>query len=148
MVNVKGLGKPMLDYDLVKYEFDFGFQFPTEYKNFLKKSNGGTPDLKKFDLEGKVKEGIAIDFFLGIGVEKEKNIFYILKINKASIPKGLIPFAITEDAGVLFIGVGDESFEKIFFWDRGGLSNPPKAEEGKNLFPVASSFEDFFNGIY
>ena len=76
MVSVKGFGKPMMDYDLVKYEFDFGFQFPTEYKQFLRTSNGGVPDIKTFDLEGKVREGLAIDFFLGIGVEKKK-IFFI-----------------------------------------------------------------------
>ena len=148
MVSVKGFGKPMMDYDLVKYEFDFGIQFPTEYKKFLKTSNGGVSDLKKFDLEGKLQEGLLIDFFLGIGVEKEKNIFYILKITRGFIPKGLIPFALTEGAGVLFIGVGDESFEKIYFWDRGDSENPSKAVDGENLFSVAPNFEGFLNSIY
>ena len=148
MVSVKGFGKPMMDYDLVKYEFDFGFQFPTEYKKFLKVSNGGIPDLKKFDLEGKVQEGLSIDFFLGINVEKEKNVFYILKITRGLIPKGLVPFALTEGAGVLFIGVGDESFEKIYYWERGDIEKPSQAVEGENLFPVASNFEEFLNSIY
>ncbi len=148
MVSVKGFGKPMMDYDLVKYEFDFGFQFPTEYKKFLKNSNGGVPDPKKFDLEGKVRQGLSIDFFLGINVEKEKNVFYILKTTKSLIPKGFVPFALTEGAGILFIGVGDESFEKIYFWDRVDVENPSQAVEGENLFPVAASFEEFLNSIY
>lgn len=148
MVSVKGFGKPMMDYDLVKYEFDLGFQFPTEYKKFLKNSNGGVPDPKKFDLEGKVRQGLSIDFFLGINVEKEKNVFYILKMAKSLIPKGFVPFALTEGAGVLFIGVGDESFEKIYFWDRGDVDNPTQAVEGENLFPVAPNFEEFLNSIY
>ena len=143
MVSVKGFGKPMMDYDLVKYEFDFGFQFPTEYKKFLKNSNGGVPDLKKFDLEGKVRQGLSIEFFLGINVEKEKNVFYILKITRAFIPKGFVPFALTEGEGILFIGVGDESFEKIYFWDRGDVNNPSQAVEGENLFPVASNFGEY-----
>ena len=148
MISVEGFGKPMMDYDLVKYEFDFGFQFPTEYKKFLKNSNGGIPDLKKFDLKDKVKQGLSIDFFLGINVEKEKNVFYIFKITKALIPKGFVPFALTEGAGVLFIGVGDETFEKIYFWDRGDIEKPSQAVEGKNLFPVASNFDEFLNSIY
>ena len=148
MISVEGFGKPMMDYDLVKYEFDFGFQFPTDYKKFLKNSNGGIPDLKKFDLLDEVQKGLSIDFFLGINVEKEKNVFYILKTVKALIPKGFVPFALTEGAGILFIGVGDESFEKIYFWDREDIENPPPAVEGDNLFPVASNFEEFLNSIY
>ena len=148
MISVEGFGKPMMDYDLVKYEFDFGFQFPTEYKKFLKNSNGGIPDLKKFDLKDKVKEGLSIDFFLGINVEKEKNVFYIFKITKDFIPKGFVPFALTEGAGVLFIGVGDETFEKIYFWDRCDIEKPSQAVEGENLFPVASNFDEFLNSIY
>ena len=46
---------------------------------------------------------------------KRKKYFLYFKDNKRFYTKGFIPFALTEKAGVLFIGVGDKSFEKFTF---------------------------------
>ena len=75
MVDIKNFGQTMMEYDLVKYEFDFGFSFPRDYKEFLKKVNGGIPSPNKFDLSK--KEGLVLNVLYGVGVEKDYNVFYI-----------------------------------------------------------------------
>ena len=146
MVDIKKFGPTVMEYDLVKYEFDFGFRFPKEYKEFLKKINGGVPTPHHFDFQNGEKKGLVIEIFLGIEIEKDHNVFYILKGIQPFFKDGWIPIALTKDGGILFLGVEDEYYGKIYFWEKG--ENPVGPSEGKNFFFVANNFDDFLNSIY
>ena len=145
MVDIKNFGQTIMEYDLVKYEFDFGFSFPREYKEFLKSVNGGIPTPNKFDLSKKEKEGLVLNVLFGVGVEKNYNVFYILKRLKNSLSRSWIPIGEVEGGGLVCLGVEGDKFENIYFWDK---KEGERAEDGKNFFLVAENFEGFLNSIY
>jgi hypothetical protein len=146
MVDIKNFGRTMMEYDLVQHEFHFGFRFPKDYKEFLKKINGGVPTPHHFDFKNGEKKGMAIDVFLGIDIEKDHNVFYILRGIQNFIKDGWIPIALIKGGGILFLGVEGEYYGKIYFWEKG--ESPVEASEGKNFFFVANNFDDFLNSLY
>ena len=105
--------------------------------------NGGIPSPNKFDLSK--KEGLVLNVLYGVGVEKDYNVFYILKGLKSFLSRNCIPIGQVEGGGLVCLGVDGDKFEKIYFWDK---KEGEKAEDGKNLFLIAENFEEFLNSIY
>jgi hypothetical protein len=115
------------------FEIILNKQLPLEYKSFLKKNNGGRPNLNIFKTSNSEYE-TDIQFFFGItkGIYDLRGNYERLK-NK--IPKKFIAIAI--DSGGNFILLDLEK-EAIYYFDH----------EIEDTFLIANTFNDFIKGLY
>ena len=128
---------------------------PADYKEFLLKYNGGTPNFNAFTIEK--EEGSTIRFFFGIdnNISSKRNYDIIknIKQSKDRIPEELLPIACDSFGNRVCIGVKDKHYGKIYFWDheneagsRNPLDNTIKPW-WKNITLIANSFTDLLNSL-
>lgn len=141
MVEIRIVNPKLTLQQLENFQDNHKISFPIEYKDFLLKYNGGYPQKSAF----KVKDGI--DEF-----ENILNVFYgINSINDDLsdsfdffddiIELGFLPIADDPGGNQICIGINNEFYQKIYFWDH---ETEIKLE---NLQFVADSFQEFLNDL-
>jgi hypothetical protein len=132
---------------LAAAESRLGVTFPDEYRAFLHTPNGLLPETGVcFTVPD--RGDVLLGSLYGVGRERsagdleheqaEATMWHLL-------PAGYI--AVGDDPGgnlLLLATLGDDS-GRVYFWDRVGLW---VREDGRNLFPVANSFEQFLAGLW
>jgi hypothetical protein len=129
-----------------KLEKNLGIRLPSQYREFLKKYNGGYPIPDGFFLKDK-SDGSSIDRFLGIDVGEHSNLEKYLVIYKGRIPKNLFPIAHDPGGNLIVIGLSGDTSDKIYFWDHEQESDDYEPEMS-NIHLIADSFEEFLGGLY
>ncbi|MGL5720713.1 MAG: SMI1/KNR4 family protein, partial [Alphaproteobacteria bacterium] len=85
------------DFILETFEQYLGFKFPKEYRDFLKKYNGGVPTNKLFNFKNNEPNGRSvISRFLGFVPDEYENILLSLKMYQDRIPWNTFPIADDE----------------------------------------------------
>lgn len=129
-----------------KLEKNLAITLPSQYREFLKKYNGGYPTPDGFFLKDK-SDGSSIDRFLGIDVGEHSNLEKYLDIYKDRIPKNLFPIAHDPGGNLIVIGLSGDTSDKIYFWDH--EREPDGYEPGmSNVHLIADSFEEFLGCLY
>ena len=123
------------------FETHSQLQLPNSYKEMVRFRDGGTMDNYFFRYES---DGISDSSFPGLFLCWQKNTLgceYILDEPPEGLPQGLIPFA--RDGGGNYTCFDYRNCRQdppIVFWHHG-------FEEGKDVFYLADSFEEFINGL-
>ena len=130
---------------------------PADYKEFLLKYNGGSPNFNAFEIKKEKEEGPTIRFFFGIdnNISSKKNYDIIknIKQSKDRIPKELLAIACDSFGNRICIGIKDKYYGKIYFWDHeneAGSRNPfdnTIKPWWKNITLIANSFTDLLNSL-
>ena len=129
---------------------------PTDYKEFLLKYNGGSPNFNAFEIKG--EGGDTIDYFFGICHDKQSvmrtyDIFDNTKCYKGRIPEKLLPIACDPFGNTICIGIKEKHYGKVYFWDHeneAGARNPfdnTIKPWWKNITLIANSFTDLLNSL-
>lgn len=134
---------------------------PADYKEFLLKYNGGSPNFDTFEIKNDFPDGKSsfddVRFFFGIDnnifSKKNYDIFKKIKQSKDRIPEQLLPIACDSFGNRICIGIKDKYYGKIYFWDHeneAGSRNPFDniiKPWWKNITLIANSFTDLLNSL-
>jgi len=130
---------------------------PQDYKEFLLKYNGGSPNFDAFEIKNYFPNGRSsfadIRYFFGICHEKKsimRNYDIYNKINgsKNRIPIELLPVACDSLGNVICIGIKGIHYGKIYFWDHENeMMEDGKEPWWENITLIANSFIDLLNSL-
>ncbi len=101
---------------IAEVETRLGINFPSEYKRFLLKHNGGYPTPSEFSLNGE-KDKSNISYFLAIHEGESSNLLSMANIMAERIPGDMLPIAYDDFGNLVLIGVTGLRLGQIFFWD-------------------------------
>lgn len=132
-----------IKYNIVLVEQKIGAVLPMEYKEFIKKYNGGSPELNTYvpiNASDKNDERIVAFFFnYGDDFFEAENIFSV--INTVNIPNITKYCPIAEDpfGNLMLISLDEEFYGHILCADH---------ENSYFATVIADSFTDFINMLY
>lgn len=126
-------------HDLDDFESLNQIKIPTDYKNFLLRTNGGAPI---YDSENESIPGVR--WFYGFHEGENASIHDALSIYEGRLPSWYFPIA-NDYAGNLYImSLFEGNYGLIAFWDHEGELLEGNAEQHfDNLTLVAESFSEF-----
>ena len=122
-----------------------GVRLPTDYKKFLRTTNGGCPEPNCFKVPDRGLALVGILYGIrdqrtscDLEYEQEQATFW------DPLPDGVI--AIGDDPGgcLLLMDTVGKNPGQVLFWDRKGFW---VRKDGKNTFPVATSFDAFVKSL-
>ena len=103
-----------IEQKVIQFEATYNIQFPSQYKKFILKYNGGhTPDTT-FKVKPRRNEDVIS--FYGIGVEEECSLEKHPWIDER-IGNGYLPIADDDFGNEYLIGIAKENYGKIYFYD-------------------------------
>ncbi|MGL4426376.1 MAG: SMI1/KNR4 family protein [Alphaproteobacteria bacterium] len=139
------------DFILKTFEQYLGFYFPKEYREFLKKHNGGRPKKRMvFDFKDKDPYGGSVlSVFFGFVPDEYENILLSLKMYQDRIPWNTFPVADDTFGNLVLLSVKGPDRGKIYFWDHELEVNTDHGEtpDYSNLTLVADSFDEFIQNL-
>jgi len=142
---------PVLEeFVLETFEQYLGFKFQKEYRDFLKKYNGGEPKKKIFCFKNNVSLGKSvIDTFFGFVPDKNENILLHFKNYQVRIPWNMFPIARDDFGNRILLSVKGPDRGKIYFWDHEMEADTDHGEtpDYSNLTLIADSFDEFIQNL-
>lgn len=125
-------------------------KIPTDYANFLRKYNGGSPDHDLFKVyDCKVMETSILSFFYSIDSENFNSmefntISYALKRFQNSIPKKTLPIATDDFGNIICLVLAGKNKNKVFIWIH---DYPAKERSWENMFFISNDFLSFIGSL-
>jgi hypothetical protein len=147
--------KPKLsEAEIDKAEIAIGVKFPSDYRSFLLRTNGGRPSPDEFDILWEPDRSSLgwrrsmVDWFLSIYDGQYSNLVEYNTVDfRNRIPRDTIATAYDPGGNLILMGVGDDNNGKIFFWVK-----DHEVEEGEvpgydNVAPLANSLHEFLDSL-
>lgn len=133
----------VLSDDILKFEKNYNVSLPDEYKEFLKKNNGGIPNDSCF-LDDRV-----LNFFFGLfnNPKLEESIEWHLNIYDDRYPSSMLPIASAGGGDLILIGIKDEYQSKIFYWFHDFEAEESGSQYFENIEFVSNSLKEFLSMI-
>lgn len=140
------------DEDLLRAEQEIGRRLPAEYKQHLRKFNGGQPEPAGFDIVWNGQdwtegwETNSVHYFLAIYDGETSNFLDYYRDFSDRIPADTVPIAYDEGGNLILLGVEGKNEGKVFFW----LQEYESDDEPNysNVGFVARNFEKFLNSLH
>jgi len=129
---------------LVNFENIIGVHLPKEYVDFLKKNNGGTPELNTIELQNEEIKSFSINSFLGLDLDDINNLQAQFLTYKQRVQKNYIPIANVEGGNIVCLNIVNGS---ILLWDHDAELINHSAISYKSFLPIANSFDEFLKLI-
>jgi cell wall assembly regulator SMI1 len=147
--NLLNSGKKITQEKLSALEEKLQVVFPTDYKSFLLKKNGGSPTLSTIKFTGVdgfsnstiIKQFFSVEGMPAFNLEINTN-FYT---RSGRIPKNVIPIAEDIASNLICMDVSNTSNGTIYFWDH---ELELDKEDYGNLAPISRSFSEFINMLH
>jgi len=146
--------QPATEEAVVTLEEQIGSRLPEDYRRFMLRYNGGTPDPATFAFIEKTygkSTSDAVRAFFSLGDHE----YYALEDSLATytdrIPNGTLPIAEDGCGNLVLLGISGEDDAgqairgKVYFWDH--ELEPQDPLDWSNVSPVADSFDDFLRGL-
>lgn len=110
---------------------------PSDYREFLKRTNGGIPEPYEHP-----NEDVWVTMFLGIDVEQSLDNLAAFVVDIGSrFPTGILPIAHSEGGNLICISLRAHDYGCIYFWDHELESDEGYFDE--NLTRLATDFNTF-----
>jgi len=129
---------------LVNFENIIGMTLPKEYVDFLKKNNGGTPELNTIELQNEEIKSFSINYFLGLDLDDINNLQAQFLTYRQRIQKKYIPIANVEGGNIVCLNIVNGS---ILLWDHDTELINHSTISYKSFLPIANSFDEFLEMI-
>lgn len=129
---------------LVNFENIIGVHLPKEYVEFLKKNNGGTPELNTIELQNEEIKSFSITSFLGLDLDDINNLHAQFLTYRQRIQKNYIPIANVEGGNIVCLNIINGS---VLLWDHDTELLNHSIIPYKSLLPIANSFDEFLTLI-
>ncbi|MBN1126824.1 MAG: SMI1/KNR4 family protein [Sedimentisphaerales bacterium] len=139
-IKMKKTGKRAEKDELQNFEEQTGHPLPEDYRIFLMKHNGAVPETNEFRLQNAPPNGCGVNEFLSIAD--------IITL-KAKLQDRFVleawPIAYAECGNYVCLVFGEK--EGIYFWDHELEVEEGKEPSWENMFLLAITFTDFFEGL-
>jgi hypothetical protein len=141
------VGPSLTEAEVDGLERQLGIVLPKKYRSFLLRYNGGRPEPTFFPIRGfNTSPFGAIHYFFGISrAVRSSNIDWNFRMYKGRMPSELLPIAGDELGNRICLFLAGTNEGCVYFWDHDNEKSPPTYA---NLYPVASSLEEFFDSIH
>lgn len=133
--------------DIKGFEIINNVKLTNNYKEFLLKWNGGTPEPTIFVISEEVGPS-AMNYFYSIGdIENDNDLEECLDIYEFRLPTGFI--SIGDDAGgnAILLGVSEPHYDHIYFWDHENESDLDEPDMS-NMHFLADNIWSFLDKLY
>ncbi|MHC5251664.1 SMI1/KNR4 family protein [Listeria kieliensis] len=144
MNNIVGFGH-LSEEEIMVLELEMDLKFPSEYKNFLKKYNGGLP--KEQYLSTRLPdtgEEIILGVLLGVNDNENFDLrTWFLEFDDELPPSGFVIGTEYNSGLFIMIITGDE--KGVYFWDNAYVLENSSDEE--NVYWLSDTFEGFINNL-
>ena len=130
---------------LVNFENIIGVHLPKEYVDFLKKNNGGTPELNTIELQNEEIKSFSITSFLGLDLDDINNLHAQFLTYRQRIQKNNIPIANVEGGNIVCLNIINGS---VLLWDHDTELLNHSIIPYKSFLPIANSFDGFLTLIH
>ncbi len=134
------------DASLASFSAVTNVTLPDDYKDFLKRENGGRPAPRKFKFttrQGRREDG-AVHYFFGLHEGLIGNLKGTLDRFRQRIPTGYLPVATDPFGNLILLKVTAPSLGSMHFWDHEKEEDLPTL---KNVSLIAGSFLEFIEGL-
>jgi len=145
MVMMLNAHKSLSPKDMEDFETKNNIELTANYKKFLLKWNGGSPDVGVFIISE--EEGLStMNDFYSIG-GTYNDIEVNLDIHNLRLPEGFIPIGDDPGGNAILLGIAGLHYDHIYFWDH---ENEPDLDEPdmSNMYFLADNIWEFFNNLY
>lgn len=131
--------------DIEQLENELNIKLPEQYKHFLLECNGGTPEPEFFCTKyvGEHTHSFCdISYVINstFNCWKEEDLAY-------RVPKTMIKIAVTSGSEDILLGVGKDSYNKVYILISSGEVSEELDEDEPEIWLVADSFDEFINSF-
>ncbi len=134
--------------DIIELESKINVKLPSDYKRFLLLHNGGHPKQNCYPCIDDNMEGSDIDSFLAFYEGSINSLITDINIYEDRIPKGFIPIACDSGGNLVCLGIGDDKYGMIYFWEHEEEVEYGEEPTLDNMYLIANNFTDFINSLY
>ena len=122
-----------------------GINLPEDYINFLLESNGGEAEPNFFD--DRDLNYIGVSEFFGLEEKKEYSLLKQKEFYSYRVPKDYLPIASASGGNLICLGISEDKFGQIFFWDHENEVNEGETPWEKNIVKVIDTFSQFLHSL-
>lgn len=124
--------------DLRALEKSLGMEIPLDFREFLKRNDGGVPSKTDIDFGPGPYQDARICYFFSVKATPLKRIEHACNEYKERLPEGYFPIARDEGSNLFLLGQDNH----VYFWDH------ELEETSEPLTHVARSFKSFLEMLY
>src|SRR5690625_3356963 len=145
MVMMLNAHKDLSKQDMEDFETKNNIELTANYKKFLLKWNGGTPEPAIFMVSEWGGETV-MHYFHSIG-DTYYDIEDFMDILDLRLPEGFIPIGNDGGGNAILLGISEPHYDRIYFWDH---ENEPDLEEPdlSNMYFLADNIWMFLDKLY
>ncbi|PMN09209.1 hypothetical protein BCT41_25570 [Vibrio splendidus] len=139
-------GRSISESELKVITLNTELEFPTSYKEFLLKFNGGSPSPDAFPIKGHSEEVGGIQVFFGVDREIESSCLnWNYNEYKSKLPDSYIPIACSDTNDLICLVLSKAEYGKIVFWD---AEDERSRNDLGNVYEVADSFDQLLEILF
>lgn len=125
---------------LVEFEEQLNVTLPEDYRNYLIQYNGGLPKTNHFCIKSEGGDS-RIHHVYGLNVGPDfQRLDLMFKIYTGRVSKSVLPIADDPFGNLICIGINNDIYGKIYFWDHEKEHNYNDTQQMEEL---STSFTDF-----
>ncbi|MEK9495102.1 SMI1/KNR4 family protein [Photorhabdus sp. P32] len=147
VANIIDFKGPIDEISVTNFENEIGNSLPNDYRNFLKKYNGGYPDPDAFLFLNDEEDGSSVDRFLSLGCEKHHDLRNYFIDYKDRIPPKFLPIAHDPGGNLILISLSNDN-PGVFFWDHEFEADEGELPDMSNVHLISHTFTDFLSVLY
>jgi cell wall assembly regulator SMI1 len=128
---------PVSEAEVAQVESELGVRLPDQYREFLLKYNGGSPQPPAFRYGTGPYTDSLVQIFNCIRPGDYTDLRKQAQVFKGRVPDDMLPIAADPFGNIIAIGVKGDATGKVFFWDH----------ETSDVHLVALTFEMFLDSL-
>ena len=144
MVKIENSYKKLSLLEIEKFELKNRIIFPSKYKKFLLRTNGGSPKPHIFLISNEQGES-SINGLFGIYTGEYEDIGTRMEVFDGRIPDGFLPIGDDPGGNLICLGINEKYYDKIYFWDHEEEADEP---DMTNMYFLANDIDELFNKLY
>src|SRR5262245_47408000 len=102
---------------ITQFEKKYGIDLPADYRNFLLRCNGGSPQPESFHVPDWHGGETAVNFFYGIHDGKHYNLGKSFENTRTILAPGFMAIGCDPGGDLILLGFKGEHRGQVYFWD-------------------------------
>ena len=126
--------RPAIEHDVMHFEMGLAAVLPDDYRAFLLRFNGGSPEPSGFRGGAEVLSG-----FFGF-CQKHHCLLCNYYVHRQILPQGVIPIGDDPAGNLICLSVSKQTIGRVYFWDH-------EVGDASGLSDLAESFTAFLESL-
>jgi hypothetical protein len=130
---------------IAAFERMYGLALPGDYREFLKRHNGGRPRPRQFAIPDAHEEGL-VDWFYGLDARESLNLEFWLQEYQSDLPPLFMVIGGDPGGNMILLACRGADGSGVYYWDHAHFFDKSSHEE--NTYLLANSFELFVASLF